>query len=440
MKNRTSVSNSPAPIKGSKQTVAFRRIFGLTLLLTVALSAAPVHAQRTLHATPDTDRQHLPRLEAGDTLVLAPGVYDEGLPLRGLAGRAEAPIVITGPETGPPAVLVGRDGRITVSLIDIAHVTLRHLTLDGQGARAHGIVAEGRGSFAHDVTLEHLRIINFDATQAFNGISSKTNTWNWIIRNNYIGHVGTGMYLGNSNGREPFVAGLIENNLIEHTTGYNMQIKHQAPRPDLPGMPTTAQQTIIRNNGFDKSASDADAERARPNVLLGHWPLEGSGRDDRYLVYGNLFYQNPTERLFQAEGNVAAYNNVFVNVHGQAVSFQAHNDIPRNIDFHRNTVIGRGPAVTLTGADPAHAQHAVANLIYSETPPVGLSARDNRIAALNDITAELRAPLAPRDTLDLTPITPSPGAPALPPNARALPDIDVDFHGRPRDQTTFGAK
>jgi hypothetical protein len=48
---------------------------------------------------------------------------------------------------------------------------------------------------------------------------------------------GTGMYFGNSDGNHPFWGGLIENNLIMNTIGYNLQIKHQNPRPRLPGMP-----------------------------------------------------------------------------------------------------------------------------------------------------------------------------------------------------------
>ena len=421
--------------------IQFGQIFiGLSVALIASLVALTTTspsalAQQTLHATPDTYREHLRRLQAGDTLVLAPGEYRSGMPLRKRVGRADAPIVITGPEAGPPAVLIGRDGRITVSLIDVAHVTLRHLTLDGRGARGHGIVAEGRGSFAHHVTLEHLTIVNYDAAQAFNGISTKTPAWNWIIRNNHISRAGTGIYLGNSNGHEPFVAGLIEGNVIEHTLGYNMQIKHQLPRPNLPGMPTTPQQTIIRNNVFDKSAGGNTGDRARPNLLLGHWPLEGPGRDDRYLVHDNLFYQNPTQRLFQAEGNVTAYNNAFINIHRQAVTFQRHNDVPRDIQFHRNTVIGRGPALTITGADPAHTQQAVANLIYSETPPVGVSAADNRIADLEAVTAELRGPLRPRETLDLTPIQAFTGAPPIPEATGTPPGL----HTQTRDTSTFGA-
>ena len=356
----------------------------ITLAFFIGLLPGTSHAQRTLHVTPDNYLSFVPRLKAGDTLRLAPGTYRHGLPLRGLTGSADAPIVITGPEHGPPAVFVGRDRSITVSLIDVAHVTLRHLTLDGQGVRAHGIVAESRGRYAHHITLENLVIRNFDAAQAFNGISTKTPTWAWVIRDNHIHHTGTGLYLGNSDGRHPFIGGLIEGNHIEHTIGYNMQIKHQAPRPtDLAAMPTTPQQTIIRNNIFDKSGGGATGERARPNLLLGHWPLEGPGQDDVYLVSGNVFYQNPTERLFQAEGNVHAWSNHFVNVYGEAVSFQPHNDVPRDIRFFENEVVGRGSALILRGAHTRHRQSIENNRIHSERPPVGISTDHNYFAPLD---------------------------------------------------------
>ena len=367
---------------------AIRWLF-LPLGLLVAASAL---AQRTLFVTPDDYRQALPHLQAGDMLILAPGEYTRGLPLRNLAGTADAPIIITGPDSGPPAVLVGRDGQITVSLINVGHITLQHLRLEGRGTRSHGIVAEGRGRFAHDVTLQNLVITGFDAAQAFNGISTKTPAWGWVIRNNHISHVGTGLYLGNSDGRAPFVAGLIEHNHIEHTTGYNMQIKHQLPRPALPGMPTEPSRTIIRSNVFDKSAGGATGERARPNLLLGHWPLQGPGSDDVYLVEHNLFYQNPTERLFQAEGNVTARHNEFINQHGEAVSFQPHNHLPRTIDFGDNTVVGRGPAVRIRGGDPAYPQHAEHNLIYSESAPIGLPEARNTFHPLHDYPASSAPP------------------------------------------------
>ena len=79
--------------------------------------------------------------------------------------------------------------------------------------------------------------------------------WDWVIRNNIIRNAGTGMYLGNSPGNNPFVRGIIEYNLFEDTIGYNMQIKHQNPRPTNIGMPTGLSKTIIRHNVFSKSGN-----------------------------------------------------------------------------------------------------------------------------------------------------------------------------------------
>ena len=44
-----------------------------------------------------------------------------------------------------------------------------------------------------------------------------------------------------------------EHNLIVDTLGYNLQIKHQLPRPALPGMPSEKSVTIIRHNVFSKA-------------------------------------------------------------------------------------------------------------------------------------------------------------------------------------------
>ena len=81
------------------------------------------------------------------------------------------------------------------------------------------------------------------------------------------------------------------------TIGYNMQIKHQNPRPTNIGMPTGPSKTIIRHNVFSK-ADNSIGSSPRPNLLVGHFPLSGPGVDDVYEIYGNFFYQNPTEALF----------------------------------------------------------------------------------------------------------------------------------------------
>ena len=376
----------------------------LMLLFMFCVLTQPALAGRVIEAGPRDYRAQLGNLGPGDTLRLAPGIYRDGLPLRGTSGAPGRPVVIEGPKDGAPAVFEGRDGRITVSLIDVAYVIIRHLRLDGGGARGHAIVAEGRGSFAHDVTLEHLHILDFNAAQAFNGISTKTPAWNWVIRNNHIQGVGTGMYLGNSDGSAPFIAGLIEGNRIEDTLGYNLQIKHQAPRPALDGMPEGPSVTVIRDNVFSKLIGGSEGERARPNVLVGHWPLEGPGSEDHYLIYGNVFFQNPTERLFQGEGRVALYNNLFVNWLGGGVMFMAHNDVPRMVDVTHNTIISHGRALQVTGMPEGLEPRVEGNAIFGQIALPEWDDGRNHVAALADSEAAFVAPLAGLDGLDLRPL------------------------------------
>jgi hypothetical protein len=89
------------------------------------------------------------------------------------------------------------------------------------------------------------------------GISTKCPAWDWVVRGNRI--VGTGMYFG-----DPFIGGLIEENEVIDTIGYNLQIKHQAARPIVGGMPTEPRMTIIRSNRFVKSAGASQRKTARP--------------------------------------------------------------------------------------------------------------------------------------------------------------------------------
>ncbi|WP_201245155.1 right-handed parallel beta-helix repeat-containing protein [Halochromatium salexigens] len=360
-------------------------------------------AERLLEAGPDDYRQHLSKLQPGDTLRLGPGIYRKGLPLRGTAGEAGQPVVIEGPTEGPPAVFEGRDRGITVSLIDVAHVTLRNLYLEGNGVRGHAIVAEGRGRFAHDVTLENLTITGFDAAQGFNGIATRVPAWNWVIRDNHIQGVGTGMYLGNPDGSAPFVNGLIEGNRIEDTLGYNLQIKHQASRPVLEGMPQGSSVTVIRNNVFSKLTGGGEGERARPNVLVGHFPLEGAGAEDHYLIERNLFFQNPTERLLQGEGRVALYDNQFVNWLGAGVIFMAHNDVPRVVDVIHNSILTQGPALTVTGMPEGLSPQVAGNVLLSANPQPEWDDDLNVVGELAEAEAMFVAPLAGLEALDLSP-------------------------------------
>ena len=382
-------------------------LVGLFGSLLLAL-AAPVRAGgQTYFGDPGNYRGLLTQLAPGDTLQLAAGDYLLGLPIDNLHGTAAEPIIIRGPANGPRARFLARGCCNTVSFGDASFIRIYNLELDGQGlANVDAVKAESTAAFSHDIWLENLYIHDHDANQQTVGISTKAPAWNWTIRRNIIDSAGTGLYLGNSNGDAPFVNGLIEGNLIRDTLGYNMQVKHQNPRPNLPGMPPNGR-TIIRHNVFSKANNASTGGDARPNLLVGHWPLSGSGQDDVYEIYGNFFYQNPTpEALFQGEGHVALYNNLFVATSGDAIAIQAHNDVPREVRVFLNTIVVPGTGVRVSSGHPAYEQKVIGNAIFAGTPlnvPAG-DAFDNISDSYASAGSYLNNPFASPGSLDLHPL------------------------------------
>jgi len=361
-------------------------------------------ASTDYRADTENYRDQLRRLQPGDRLLLEPGEYLQGLPLHNLSGQAGQPIII---EAANPATMprfIARPRANTVSLVDARHLVLRHLELDGHNLPVDAVKAEGHSRYADFITLEHLYIHDHAASQQNVGISTKCPAFGWVVRGNRIERVGTGMYFGDSDGSDPFVAGMIEGNRVSHTLGYNLQIKHQKSRPtDYLGR----HDTVIRYNVFSKQDA-LPGPQARPNVLLGHFPLAGAGSEDRYLVYGNLFLHNPSEALLQAEGRVAAYDNVFINSSGDAIHIQPHNDVPRGIDIFSNTVLAAGTGIQVRqGEGMSYRQRVIGNVVAAATPVLGGEAAyyvtlpyqpDLLEAAAAELTPLLlgRSPAAPR--------------------------------------------
>jgi hypothetical protein len=392
-----------------------------------------------LEADSDDYRSRLDEMRPGDTLRLAPGTYTQGLPIHFKNGSPGACYVIEGPAEGERAVFLGSSTRNTVSLRDSSYVVVRNLELDGNGEIGDAVKAEGHAEYAHHIVLEGLFIHDHDAGQGVVGISNKCPAWHWVIRENWIESTGTGLYLGNSNGADPFVGGLIEGNVVLDTLGYNMQIKHQIGRPDLEGLPEQAT-TIIRHNVFSKQQHANGGGQARPNLLLGHFPTEGPGVDDQYLVYGNFFHDNPVEALVQAEGNVALYNNVLVNPSGPAIHIQPHNDVPRRIHVLFNTVVASGRGIRVTGGDPGHLQLVAGNAVFAD-PTISADMQEgNIVGSLDEAEMALVAPSAEAGAgLDVHPLEGSLQTSIDTSGFDTLLWWDRDFDRRPRDGDVAGA-
>jgi hypothetical protein len=397
--------------------------------------------ERTIQATPSTYKALLGTLKPGDRLQLAAGTYAQQLVMWNLNGQPNRCIVVEGPATGSPALFTGSSTYNTISLKNNSYLVFRNLSLDGQGKLGDGVKVESGSAYAHHVTLDNLKLRGYNSDLQRCGVSTKAKAWNFVIRRLDVQGAGVGMYLGNSSGGAEFVNSLIEHNLVTDSKLYDLQIKHQLSRDTAIGIPA-AGTTVIRYNVFSKQNNAAAGADARPNVLVGHWPLSGAGSTDTYQIYGNLFWQNPVEALFQGEGNIALHDNLFVQrVFSRTIRIQKHNDLPRKIDIYNNTIVGTGEGILITNANPAYTQRVRGNAVFAAQPISGGQPADNVTGTyaaagqyLNNPTGLLGS------TLDLYPKTGRLQGTAIDTSfAVSLIDGSLDFNKLPRLATFRGA-
>lgn len=402
-------------------------------------SAAGFLKAEVYAATPENYKELLPQLKPGDTLSLASGEYPR-LALTDLRGKPNAWITVTGPASDAPAVIVGDSAANTVEIWNCSYVAIENLRIDSRGIPgAFGVSAKGGSdNSTHHIRLEGNTFVGQDGGQQTDAISTKIPTWEWVIRYNKILGAGTGMYLGNSDGTDPFVAGVIENNLIRDTIGYNIEIKDQLEIPALHGMPQAPTVTIIRNNVFvknDRPSPDGD----RPNLLVGAFPATGLESLDMYEIYGNLFVHNPREALFQGSGRVVLHDNVFIDgcPRYPAVVLTKHNKPLQMAHVYNNTIYTMGQGIRF-GSDAEQSDAVVGNLVFSGSKPLEGPIRilaDNITAALDTARAFVKAPSLDPSKADFYPLPGKcQGAPINLAMFQSGTDYTLDFNGRSKVQ------
>jgi hypothetical protein len=372
------------------------KIFFLFIALIVIPSLAEA---RVISATPATFQAKVPDLLPGDTLELAGGIYTKALTINGLKGTKSHPIVITG--AGNATIFKGNGCCNTISIRKSAYIVIKNMKLDGLNINGpDGIKAEGNTAsnpnWTHHITIDNLTITNYASNQQQVGISTKCPSSHWVIKNNTIDGAGTGIYLGNSDGTQPFVNGLIENNFIHNTIGYNIEVKHQitGQRDLAEGVKAGTNlngKTILRNNVFSKGINSSTGVDARPNVLVGGFPGAGAGKNDYYEVYGNFFYNNPVEALFQGTGNIMLYRNIFVN-HANPPDFRTvyitpHNGVsPQNVKIFHNTLWANNSAggIRINNPDVNFRQYIVGNVAFLPNPGNAITASNTTTTLLAD--------------------------------------------------------
>lgn len=407
------------------------------MIAILLLCGSAVAAAANIEATPANYRDLVRRLKPGDTLRLAPGTYT-GLDVVGLNGTPDDWIRITGPSDNKPAVILGKADRNTVEILNSSYVALEYLRIDSRGIPgAFGVSAKGlESNRTHHIRIAHSVFVGQNGGQQTVAISTKTPTWGWVVRENLIIGAGTGMYFGSSDGTQPFVDGLIENNIVRDTIGYNIEVKHQNSIPAVDGMPLGATSTIIRNNVFIKN-DQPSPDGNRPNVLVGGAPAAGAGSLSGFEIYGNLFLRNHQEALLQATGRVSVHDNLFVDgpINYPAVVFRTQNGFPvKVVNFYNNTIFTNGKGVYF-GQRALSGDAVSGNLIFSVVPISGwtINEGDNITDLPGYASKHVTLPSFDVATMDFTP---------LPGKCRGTPidlklmrhdtDYALDFDGLPK--------
>ncbi len=422
----------------SRQNRLLRISLNLNLIFLCAgvfCSFSPAHAA-TYTANPTNYKTLLGTLQPGDTLLLESGRYTR-LTLQGLNGTKDAWITVTGPTSGPPAIIEAESSCCnTVQIYASSYLAIKNLTVDGKWMGADGINA--KDSISHDILIENCILQALGTDQQTVGISTKSTAWGWTIRKNKIFDAGTGMYLGSSDGSAPFIAGIIEGNFIKNPIGYAMQIKFQNPYSLLSGMPQGPSRTVIRDNVLIKDARPSP-DGDRPNLLVGGFPPSGPGSNDHYEIYGNFLYNNPRENLLQASGRVAIHDNIFVGASDTSI-FLADHDLPLKLAYiYNNTIFGGGRGIHF--ANSASEGHAVVgNLIFATSGISGAvtNQRDNLVDAVQNAALYVKLPSLTLGTMDFYP---------LPGKAQGSPidltpfsshfDYSRDFNRTPKGDANF---
>lgn len=414
----------------NRSIAALAVVTRLSIFFTTGLAASA----ETVEGDPSTYRKLLHSLKPGDTLTLKPGRYS-GLDIVGLNGRPDAWITISGQAGNAASVIVGAAGRNTVEILNSSYVAIENLEINSLGLPGvFGISAKGHEeNTVHHIRIESNTFIGQNGSQQTDGISTKTPTWGWIIRYNRILGAGTGLYLGDSDETQPFVAGLIENNLIQDTIGYGMQVKDQLFLPSGSGLPTAPVSTIIRNNVFIKS-DQPSPDGNRPNLLLGSPPEAGSGSLNTYEVYGNLFLHNHHEALLQASGRVSLHDNIFVDgpyTYPAIVLRSQNRHELKVVHVYNNTVYTSGPGIYF-GTKAEIESVVVGNLVLASKPISGqvLLNSDNLVDSSENAQKYIRAPSFAAGPMDFYPLPGQcQGSPIDLSLFRENVDYTLDFNG-----------
>jgi len=290
-------------------------------------------------------------MSPGDTLILNPGDYYSPVIITSKNGSPGAWFTIRGPDIGTARLIANSGTADMIEIRQCSYLRLENFEIDGNNMMYAGVdginckTGPSGTSYVHHLVIDGVEVHHV----AGNGISTKVTAWDIEVRNCYIHDTGyPGLYLGNSDGSMPIMNLTFENNFVERTFSYNIQVKHQNTRfgvalGDTPGLEFESWGWLMKDNVLMRNEpTDWD----RPNLLIDAGPLTGSGIDDVATICGNVVLGNTSpasaESGFQVSGNLQIYNNVVMGIVASGFSgikLTSHvGIIPRNFEIYNNTV------------------------------------------------------------------------------------------------------
>jgi hypothetical protein len=168
----------------------------LLFVLTLLLSAHGFCA--TIPADPSNYISKIAQLQPGDTLQLAPGVYQQRLNIVGVKGTQNAWITIAGPPPGSGEAIITTASTCcnNVQMGKNEYLILKNLTIDSAGISAIDGINTKEG-ITHDIIVEHCILKGQGNGQWTIGIGTSSGTFGAGGRATLVttGAAGAGHYL-----------------------------------------------------------------------------------------------------------------------------------------------------------------------------------------------------------------------------------------------------
>ncbi len=158
-----------------------------------------------------------------------------------------------------------------------------------------------------------------------------------------------------------------------------------------------------------------------------------------YEIYGNFFYHNPREALFQGSGRISFHDNVLVDGQYTAAMFR-NQDLPLKLAYVYNNTVYTTQAGISFGSPAPQGEAVIGNAVFAATPLSGsiTNQQDNVLDTFANAGLYVTSPSLTLGTMDFYPVAGKLQGPALPLMQFASdPEYNLDFNRTAKGAMAF---